>query len=36
MDRYKEVLERYKAKREYESKKIQEFIEYIFPQLKEK
>lgn len=33
--RYDEALERYKAKQEYESQKVHEFIEYLFPELKE-
>jgi hypothetical protein len=32
---YDEALERYKAKQEYESQKVHEFIEYLFPELKE-
>lgn len=33
--RYDEAIERYKAKQEYESQKVHEFIEYLFPELKE-
>lgn len=33
--RYDEALERYKAKQEYEYQKVHEFIEYLFPELKE-
>ena len=32
---YDEAIERYKAKQEYESQKVHEFIEYLFPELKE-
>ena len=30
-----EAIERYKAKQEYESQKVHEFIEYLFPELRE-
>jgi hypothetical protein len=33
--RYDEAIERYKAKQEYESQKVHEFIEYLFPELAE-
>jgi hypothetical protein len=33
--RYDEALERYKAKQEYECQRVHEFIEYLFPELKE-
>ena len=33
--RYDEALERYRAKRDFESKEIHDYIEYIFPELKE-
>ena len=33
-ERYDEAIERYKAKQEYESQKVHEFIEYLFPELK--
>ena len=32
---YDEAIERYKAKQEYECQKVHEFIEYLFPELKE-
>lgn len=32
---YDKAIERYKAKQEYESQKVHEFIEYLFPELKE-
>lgn len=33
--RYDEAIERYRAKQEYESQKVREFMEYIFPELVE-
>ena len=31
---YDDAIERYKARQEYESQKVHEFIEYLFPELK--